>query len=632
MSKSSRSDFSNPTADLLAAIEKLETFAEQNQSHAEPSLQDLNREEKAPPHLSDNPLEKTIHSVRSFFSSVFSEKTRLEQQKKKQRIKNDVLHAIEVVKSNFYLIQKYHEGTPEQQKIAASTLAAIDSYNQSILDERKNSATLRNRIERFLKGEERVEENLPKAIIDFPQPIVDHVEFPKKNDSAKRISHKFDCPTAHAASIKICSFIRPTIANSNERDARPNENERDGFIMKGITLIRDLGNTFGNAFPLGDLMKTIRGTPIHAVLQKSADGRQASGNATVSLRQVLIPFPGETIELTGEFKRESQCSFPIPHSFRLFSKSVQTGFPHPSQHSGWALADQLIPAYPQKMEQMPILQPLLQKKNAIAKALLPKGELREKAKAQLKLKKQGFETDKEELLNHLLELHLAILRASPRGLTEELKLTVQRFFDGLKQRANAYDELSETQHILLETFIRHPFEKLKSDWIERSSPGLLSGDPCLRYRSALSTLENEKMKRKQELLIQLQTLPTGFEKQAIEFILGMGEVLFPPCASIVLQHFSEIIHFLPPVLGEFEQKMQLCAYSQLHEFLHGIESNDQLSITSVKKQFIRQIQSDLKIFSGNGLDKSVHPLARIIHELEAYFNAQYAAKPHLLAS
>lgn len=600
---------SNPTADLLAAIEKLKKFAEQRES----STSNLRIKQKKLSLSSNNPLEKTIDSMRNFFFSPFSE---TESAKKTDKtLQNEVLQAIDVLKSNYFLIQKLKEGTPEQQNLAASALSIVERYNQVILHSRKNIPTWSHRIARFLYGEEDVEENHMQPLIDFPQPVIEHNEV--TTDLNKKISHKLDCPISHAASVKISSFIKQSeIVTANERD---------GFFMKGITLVR---KNHENAFPsLVELMKTIRGTPIESVIKNSPANPLNADHKIVSLRQILNPFPGDKIELTGEFKRESHFSFPVPHSFRLFSKSVQTGFPHPSQHTGWALADQLIPAFPKKTELLLLLQPLLQKKNRIAKALLPKGEFRQKAKTLLKLKKQVFETSKEELLELHLRLNQAIIRSHSNSIPEKLANTVQLFFNGLQQRANAYDELAETQHILLERFIAHPFEKLKSDWIERSVPELLSPDPQIRYQAAFSVLEKEKIQRQQELLAHRETLKTDFEIHAIDFILGMGEVFFAASALIILQHFSEIIHFAPPALGDFEQKVQLCAYMQLSGFLDHIEMAEDLNTPAlIKDQLIQEIQRDLEIFTAKSFDEIDNPLIYIVHELEAYFTSQYIAQ------
>lgn len=571
------------TVDLLAAIEKLETFAKQSHPAKKYSAAKI-----------AGNVEETIHSIRNFFTSTFSEREREEKKQKQKQLQRDVLNAIEVLKSNYFLIQKLQEGTPEQQKLAASAFAAIDGYNQTILEERKNTDGLRNRIERFFTGAEHID-GFTRSIIDFPQPVVEHTEFTSHIDASKRmISNKVEFPLHHPSSQKICSFINQNIPR--EKETNPNDKERDGFIMKGITLIRKHG-----VVSLDDIMNTIHRTPIQAALN----------DAIVSLRQIIIPFPGETLELTGEFKRESQSSFPIPHSFKLFSKSIQTGFPHPSQRTGWGLADQLIPAFPQQLDKLLLLEPLLLKKNAIAKKLLPKGCLRDKAKNLLKSKHQEFNQHKEELLDLQLKLHEAIFKASGNKISNDVYL----FFEGLKKHTNAYRELSETQDLLLESFIKHPFEKLKSEWIDRSAPGFLSTDPVIRYQCAVTILENEKDKRREELLIQYESLQDPFRKQAIAFTLAMGEILYTPCSSIILQLFSEIIHFASPCLNDFEQKIQLCVYRQLEDFLNELEAPQDF----IKNHFIHNIEADLEIFSASTLEEIDHPLVRLVHELEAYY-------------
>lgn len=597
-----------PTAELQAAIEKLKTFADQ--SHAALSTTyNFDLKSKGLTEPFNSPLEKTIYSIRQFFSSLFFEKESIDQKNEYQEMQKEVLRAIKFLKSNYLLILKLNQGTPEQQKLAASALSVIERYNQVVLQNQKNRPQTKRRFAQFFRGKDapNSQEDFPTPLIDFPQFIAAHSVFSPKTEEMKRVSRKFDFQP-HASSQKIESLIK--------------QGEKEGFIMKAITLLQnpDYKNAFSS---FTDLITTINKYPIEAVIKNSL----TPSSKIVSMEQVLKTSLGEVLILTGEFERESQTSFPKQNSFHLVYKSLPSGFPHPSQHTGWGLSPALLPIYPQQLEQLVLLSPLIQKKNALAKALLPNGEFRKQAMALLALKKQGFDNHKENLLDKLLELHEAIISHAPVESGDKFREDIRGFFDALKDRENAYEALAETQNTLLDLLATVPCEKLQTVWVERSIPEFLSIDPERRYQAALSILEQEKTKLIQDFLEQYSPAPEGFEKLSINFILSMEKVLFKPFAMIILQHFSELMHFPPPILDDFEQKIQLCLYKQLSEFLDEFEKNTPHEDPDLmKEQHLQQIQSDLQIFIAPSFGEVDHPMRYLVHELEVYFNTRHIAE------
>lgn len=605
----------DPTAEIQAAIEKLEKFVEQNQTKEVLHVQHLDVQNGGvnASSTTSNLFKKTMN----FIASAFSDKVREMQIKKHACVQNEIIGAIKVVTSNYlFIVDKLKNGNQAQKKLAASALAAINRYNEAIVQARKQPPKWSKRIVKFLYDRIgiSIDDQPTRTVIELPSPILIHNEFSKKIEPSKKITQKFDSPSTAASTQKISFFIK----KQNEIGVKISKQEEDAFRMKAIALL----HSYGNPFPsLSDEQRAIRVTPIQAIAENSE---------TVTLFQKYTTYPGETFEVQGSFKRarQSSCSsIPIPESFHLSSKSVQTGFPHPSQRAGWALADQLIPIMPQKLDRLLILQPIYQRKHEIAKALLPNGNLIAKAKELLKLKRLSFEEHKKENLEAHYRLNKAIVQAaitSNQTVPLIVDHTIDRYFALLEQKPNAFDYLCETQQTLIESFIGQPYEKLKNDWLEHSHPELTHADSHMRCQAALNSLEKEFQKVLEQVQEQHKQLTTEEELSTLDYILCMGQILSKPCQVIILQHFSEIIGFTAPTLKDFEKKIQLAVYKQLKEFL---EEFDLIDINQTEDQnrnqldlhLKKQVESDIAIFQAQSFEDIEHPAVEIIHELEQYY-------------
>ena len=73
-----------------------------------------------------------------------------EQEKKKAQEQDEVLHAIEVVKSHYLLIEKLRRlGTSAQRQQAASAMAVISRYNEIMVQAGQQPLTWSLRIAHF---------------------------------------------------------------------------------------------------------------------------------------------------------------------------------------------------------------------------------------------------------------------------------------------------------------------------------------------------------------------------------------------------------------------------------------------------------------------------------------------------
>ena len=306
--------------------------------------------------------------------------------------------------------------------------------------------------------------------------------------------------------------------------------------------------------------------------------------------QKLSPFPGETIILKGAFFRNPNSltpTVPIPESFELALESEQTGFPHPSQHTGWGLCDSIIPSKPHRQEQIQDVCNLLKRKNALAMHLMRHGELSTKAK-QLLLKKEACANEHHaEFL--LLQKHLCttILNAAPQELhSKNHGDIIHHFFDWLDGQQGAYYTLSKIYHFLNDHFMAFPFQKLTSTWQNQENPDLLSKDPKICFLAARQTLEGVRINIKEEL-----SKCEAFPKPVIDFIIAMGVLKGKASDRLILQHLSEVMEFPPPFLTAFERKLQAAAFNQLESFLNELQNgHENPSFETIERLLLKDIE------------------------------------------
>lgn len=219
----------------------------------------------------------------------------------------------------------------------------------------------------------------------------------------------------------------------------PSTFELDAFRMKAISLLKHHEVRFTS---WTDQLHMIREVPI--VVMENPPFSKAVVESIVAMQQVITPFPGESIELKGAFKRypQSNChSVPIPESFHMNAQAHQTGFPHPSQHHGWALSSILLGES----------HPLKEKMGEIASKLMPEGSLNQKAKEMLRLKQHCFNTHTNEFLKLHLQLNQTLLKVA--GLEENQVL--EHFFAKLKTRINPFHHLSLIHQHIVYTYLEN---------------------------------------------------------------------------------------------------------------------------------------------------------------------------------
>lgn len=365
----------NSTKELQAAIRILEKFSREKEISQSFSL-----------------FRKTM----SFARQMLSDASPMGQ--------GDIHHAIEVIKKNASLIQSLAEGTPNQRLLATSAYAAVDRFNIVSEQLKKRSLSWRRWMDNI------------------------HIEIPKPTSLSNEIPRRY---SLEAEKNRLTSFVETNVFVNHE--LLPSKQELDAFRMKIITLLKHHEVRFTS---LTEQLHMIREIPI--VLIEDAD----ASKCIVALHQTLSLFPGETIELKGAFKRLPRSNYqsvPIADSFHMSTQSRQTGFPHPSQHNGWALSHELLPSE----------HPLIEKMEEIACELMPNARLNDKAKELLKMKQYCFGVHAHEFLDLHKQLNRAILRIAKI----EKNQILDHFFDRLKMQNNAYILLSRIQEQIVTCYI-----------------------------------------------------------------------------------------------------------------------------------------------------------------------------------
>lgn len=521
----------------------------------------------------DPSLEKIVSLMRGYFK------------KKQSNNFQEIKRAIALLKSHYRFIEKLSSGTPQEQKLAASVLAAIEQYNQVIETVHEKPNSLNQRVQHFLLKESG---NLPPqelSKIVLPRTLFFQVGYNEKDKAQENILKRIN--PYFAASQKITGLI-PSIVTSLANVPHLSRQAVELFHMKALSLIERHG-----LLSKSDARSAMR----KANIQTSLEGTHCHVSCTLS------PFPGHSIAITAVFEKSpsntgSKDIFDLPkrEEFQLTLTATHTGFPHPSQYIGWALHD-LVPPYPHLIEELVLLKPYYQRKIAAAQQLQPQGKLIPIAQHMQLKKREEAHAFKPEYLDLQQELWLTIARAASPKAHDAV---VQAFFSELSRVEDFFDYYAQTCFILNESFVARPFAKLEMAWLEKGKI------------QPLAFLGTEVEKAKQEILLQKQASESTLEQHTLEFILVMGSILATPCHRIMLQHFSEM-KFAPPMLDEFEQKIQASAYIQLAAFLQELEG--------IPFELNSEVQKQIALFSAEAFDEE--NVSEIVNELEGYFNSRY---------
>lgn len=435
--------------------------------------------------------------------------------KKKQHEQESLQQTIDIIKSHRFLIYQLQQGNDEQKNLANTAMQTISRYNDIL---QKNITFL---------SRQPIELSLPISL-----------------------SHK---------------QVQKT-AGTSDSSSRITLEEKTAFWMKGITLLKGVGNPY---LTIARTQKEVLNAPITIDVDTLSK--------KMSLSTTLSPLPGEHYTFKGSFEPLPGKKRSLPCGFEITFEATQTAFPDPLQYLGF-FSNAMIPPCPHR--EIEPLSKLLEKKARIAKALLPKGAYNKIAKEQLEQKKALFKQHRKELL----PLHQQLLQHLIPQNT--LIAILYEMDDPLEQLAAVYRQFA---HLFIET----PFHQLQHQWLENHQPLSLS----------------------EETAKTLQQLP----KQTLLHTLGTA--LSAPCQTIMMQHLSENLSCPPPTLTDFETKIQSLLYRQLLTFFKEIEEKKTLTLAWIKSQ----MEAENALFLTPLTDKLTSEALQLCASLKSYFTSRYQA-------
>lgn len=603
----------DPISKLEIAIQNLETFTKENESESFPHVQNLevhnNQIQSAP--TSD--AAKTIDLIASLFT-----KRHQQHKEKRHKVQNTLLESIEYLKTHYRIIIKRQHGTKAEQEWANRARDTINRYNKLINKAGEKPTKLGDRVARFVYKSSGLilGEEICHTKIEFPH------EFSVYYKSQKIEGQEI--PKQQLTVTKVSSVLE----GQKMKHVKPTDKQRDAFLMKAIKSAENVGLPQALCQALNSMM---REAPVSATSMPRADDEQGAA-AIISLEQTLTPLPGEEIHIEGAFEHVEQAripSTPVPGSFGVSAKARQTGFPHPSQHTGWSLSSVIIPDYPLQLERLPLFETAYKSKGIVASELLPAGKLNEQAKKLLKLKKEAFDINGKQMIKLHESLARCFIKASGSSI-EKADTIISDYFDSLSTLHSSFELLTATYHLLNHFFIEIPYEQLYLEWQELSNPAIVSGSLKNRYNACLKVLNKSLDKAEEEVHKRKQFAIHDLEKKTYAFILVIGPIIGAAAHAIILQYLSEKIAYRPIPLSLFEQKIQTCVFKQLLDFHEELSFDLNLphkeQIVFLQKRLEEQIKKDISILKADSTDALAGKATKIAHELELYYNFRHFSK------
>jgi len=537
------------TVHLKKAVADIDRFALENISAPLPSCAHLDIHDNHIVRIRRSSLQRAILLAKSFLSSLISRNSQKNERLK--LIQRQLLRSVDTIKNHHLLLDRLQQGDDEQKLLAQEAMDAIERYN-SVVEKRPPKRKLARFLLRRCGWD--ISEEISHNPIDLPQKI-----------SVVKGSRN---PIDHAAKAAMV----------NEK-LLPATEEVDAFRMKAISMILQQSHPC-----LKEVMKQLRDAPISTV--------QNSDQPVIAMQQNINPFPGEVIEVKGAFQRNGAKkghSVPILKSFSLFSESTQTGFPHPCQHTGFALSNELIVAYPHRPALLKTLPHLLERKRQLALKLLPQGELIAKGKQILQCKQTAF----DKTAKTLLPLHLQFIKTLYHTMGGKDSDLIEAFYEKASCAPSPFQYLSQEFEAIAKTFIAEPFAKLQQTWVEHT----------------LADLHDPSAQRRLDTTIDCLTIAS----QGDSFMTAFGKTLSETTKEIVVQQFSEKMEYPPQPLSKAAKVLQALLYKQQSAFLEEFElSWDE---EKMQKRLVLLIEEDCSLIENNQSD--------IVDELAEYYNRRY---------
>lgn len=591
MSDQSKKEFQDPKTILQEAIHELDVFTQPEASRLEVG------EDGRLVAAKETRLERVVGLARSYIGPFFSDQVRQQQEKKLVEIKQAILHARDLIQSHSALIEKFKEGDDSQKKLAEYALSAIQRYNSVIAQ--SDNETVKYDFYNYERHRLLLDEEIKGQRIELPHTVsIKYDSHPDAHPAQKmlrELSQTLLIGAAKKSNSSICPTPKKTI-----------QFMIDTFHMKAIRMLQ---SHLTQQNSMSEILELVKHTPLEIEEENETD--------LMTMRQLLEVGPGFFILVSGSFKRNLSdpkfMTMPILDSFRLNFQLTQTGFPYPSQHTGWALSDTWVEGFPLRSDQVPLFHQLDQRKKRLNQKLLFDQNYIQKTRRHSKLKRQVFDQYRQFFLPLHRQIHQALKQSVSNS--EEHDPILDAFYKEVENAPSPFDILTQTQQQLLDLFHKQPIKALEEEWLGAGSTPLRGGSPSEKFQAACQRLEHHH-KKAQEFLD-----PSNCRHA---FILQQALLLEKAFRSIALQYQSEKMGFSPPLLNDFERKLQACAFQQLITFLDECDVECEIPDThQIKKDLFNAWTKDLQILLSPATEEISSLSFSIIDELEVYFNSRF---------
>ncbi len=575
-----------PAEALLDAIEKLNLFTA-------PEATSLKVAEDGSLHVlqKSNPIDRMIELAQCYISPLFSDQARQEQEKKLNHIKQEILHARDTLRTHANMIEKLKQGDETEIKLAHSALDVIHRYNAMIAEEDSPLAS-KYHFHNYERNRLLLDSEIKGQGIELPQ----------------NFSVQFDSHSTLPAQklIKELSAALKGIKKGSTFNSIYKKNDQfmiDTFRMKAIRMLQT------HPIQLGSMSEVIG-----LVKQSTIDIEE--NQYEVNMRQMLEYCPGFNILVTGTFKRHGQghklMNIPILEGLRLSSEMHHAGFPYPAQNTGCAFSEKLVEAHPLRTEQVPLFHFFLQRKNKLSHDFLYDIDTIARSRHQFKMTRQIFNHNHQDFLALHKDLHHSLIQGSDLN-QDDADLCLADFFDFVATASSSFDVLAQAHQRINDIFVRDPFVKVEEEWLTTGT--------ILR-----SGKSQEKLQRTQEVLQEAINEAVKHVSGAHildRYIRIIGKVLGKASQAIAMQYYSEKIGFAPPMLSDFERKLQTCAFQQADTLIREYENPPELNEVSFEDSLITKCKMDNAIFQAASVEDLNLAGALITNSLEIYYNSRY---------
>jgi hypothetical protein len=594
--------FSNfdPNRELQRALANLETFSQRIENEPFTNLSHFEVKEGKIVALSGTALSKVINLAYHIVSPSG------DAIKQEQKVLDEVLESSNVVRSYFPLIQMLEEGNSEQQKFVAHVKGAITRFNKVIDKVLAPPPTLVGRIVHYFYEQTRQLMGSRLKKIDIPQQGTLKINFPNDMTSSQStIGEVFKINSKKIETKALASQKIAVLHDSIMPGSPISKQTLELYAMKVITLLGQHAH-----LPHGDARIIVEKTAKEMFIDRQEQ--------LLTISQKLTPMPGQHIDISVSFRADPLTGkYTIPVQYKISPIEVTpSGFPHPLQHNGWALADFLIPTNLPSVEGFTHLEQLLKAKEHSAANLLPDGEYADRQRKALRTKRTLFKEHAAEFILLYHDLMMALVQAAPEHIQPPgFKDICHNFFTTASKAPYPYDFIADAHQLILECAICRPQKGLQTFWLEHA----LRQDLVIEPDMLKDIFQQEFKKGLEELAQQASKSESDKEHTLLEYCMALATVIYEPASQIALQHHLAILRASPPSLDLFAKKIQKALYIQLTEFQQELRKD--FTPQEMKSRMKTLLENDLALFKAPTIDESPSEVSHVLKELNSYYDS-----------